>query len=72
MRGSPITSGIDYAVAVKKENSMHLIFARKATRENILTAKVTQTTVIAFRRFPKIKIAAPNQCISVDTVISSL
>ena len=34
-----------YAVAVKKENSACLIFAHKATRENILTAKITQTTV---------------------------
>ena len=29
----------------KKENSVRLIFAHKATRENILTAKITQTTV---------------------------
>ena len=35
-----------YAVAVKKENSTRLIFAHKATRENILTAKITQTTVV--------------------------
>ena len=34
-----------FAVAVKKENSVSLIFAHKATRENILTAKITQTTV---------------------------
>ena len=33
------------AVAIKKENSARLIFAHKATRENILTAKITQTTV---------------------------
>ena len=31
-----------YAVA---ENSARLIFAHKVTRENILTAKITQTTV---------------------------
>ena len=29
----------------KKENSACLIFAHKATRKNILTAKITQTTV---------------------------
>ena len=46
MRGSPITSRIDYAVAVKKENSVRLIFAHKATSKNILTAKITQTTVL--------------------------
>ena len=46
MRGSPITSRVDYAVAVTKENSARLIFAHKATRENILTAKITQTTVV--------------------------
>ena len=34
-----------YAVAVKKENSACLIFVHKATRENILTAKITQITV---------------------------
>ena len=34
------------AVAIKKENSARLIFAHKATRENILTAKITQTTVV--------------------------
>ena len=34
-----------YAVAVKKENFARLIFAHKGTRENILTAKITQTTV---------------------------
>ena len=50
MRGSPITSRIDYAVAVKKENSVRLIFAHKATSENILTAKITQTTVSTFPR----------------------
>ena len=33
-----------YAVAVKKENSARLIFAHKAICENILTAKITQTT----------------------------
>ena len=35
-----------YAVAVKKENSSRLIFAHMATRENILTAKITQTTIL--------------------------
>ena len=34
-----------YAVAVKKENSACLIFTHKATRKNILTAKITQATV---------------------------
>ena len=34
-----------YAVAVKKENSARLIFVHKATHENILTAKITQTMV---------------------------
>ena len=29
----------------KKENSARLIFVHKVTRENILTAKITQTTV---------------------------
>ena len=37
-----------YAVAVKKENSARLIFVHKATRENILTAKITQTTVVDY------------------------
>ena len=46
MRGSPIASRIDYAVAVKKENSARLIFVHKATRENIFTTKITQTTVV--------------------------
>ena len=35
------------AIAVKKENSARLIFTHKAARENILTAKITQTTVTA-------------------------
>ena len=35
-----------YTIAVKKkENSARLIFAHKATRKNILTVKITQTTV---------------------------
>ena len=34
------------AVVVKKENSARLIFAHKSTHKNILTAKITQTTVI--------------------------
>ena len=32
-----------YAVAVKKENSAHLMLSHKATCENILTVKITQT-----------------------------
>ena len=35
-----------YAIAVKKENSARLIFMHKATHVNILTAKITQTTII--------------------------
>ena len=35
-----------YAVAVKNENSARLIFVHKVTRENILTAKITQTMVV--------------------------
>ena len=40
-----------YAVAVKKENFARLIFAHKGTRENILTAKITQTTVAQLHSF---------------------
>ena len=41
----PNNSRIDMRIAVRKENSACLIFAHNATRENILTAKITQTTV---------------------------
>ena len=34
-----------YPLAVKKKNSVRLLFAHKVTCENILTAKITQTTV---------------------------
>ena len=46
----------------KKENSVHLIFAHKATRENILTAKITQTTVsniftrVCYTLVPKMRV----------------
>ena len=46
VRGTPITSRIDMLELYKKENSARLIFTHKATRENILTAKITQTTVL--------------------------
>ena len=35
---------------IRKENSTRLIFMHKATRENILTTKITQTTVDILRR----------------------
>ena len=34
-----------HAVAVRKKNSARLIFTHKVTRKNILTAKITPTTV---------------------------
>ena len=74
VRESPITSRID-CCSCKKENSAHLIYVHKATCENILTTKITQSIIVLASMHQDIDqcfILVPSPICQMTTSIDSL